>query len=148
MDILNSIIVWGTFTAIQFHTPKFDYYETHRKKLHVFKIPAAWYIPILFLTHGSAIASIVCYTQFNQDFFVVGYLLYVIIMFFDKLWFATFDLWRQKRLSIVVSFLLLGLSIALAIVMGWQVSTLLLIPFILLMGHLVVLSIDWYISLY
>jgi hypothetical protein len=135
------LVAWGILTAVQPWMPTVkngNEYDSIQAKMCIQPISSLGYVLVFIITHSCALASI-----FLANFTVTLFVLFVIFIFFDKLWFYTFFTVRNATLTVMNSFILLAFSVAFLVLMGLPWVGFLWIPMITMLTHGLVVLMQW-----
>ena len=91
-------------------------------------------------------------TDATQWQYVSVYVLYIVVILLDKVWFESFLHWKNLDVTLFLSFVITALSVLITVLMRfahfksgavWWLPFSLMIPFSLLYVHTIVLCLDW-----
>lgn len=156
LEDAHLLIAWAIFVGVQLGRVNLKYYTENRHKLAIFKFSVWAYVIIHAIVFPSLVLSMYFFSHWiintTQWQYLSVYVLYIIMIILDKIWFQAFFHWKNVNLSLVLSIFITTLSILIAVVMRfvhfkndavWWLPFTLMIPFILLYGHTIVLCLDW-----
>lgn len=135
------LVAWGILTAVQPWMPTIKdgrEYDALQSRLCVQPISAVGYVLVFLITHTCAMAS-----MFLAHFTVTIFVLFVVFIFFDKLWFFTFFTARDATLTVLNSLILLAFSVAFLVLMRASWVGLLWIPMIVMLTHGLIVLMQW-----